>query len=227
ERWLADSVRGEVVEPAGAAAVARAGRIPLVPIDPAGVPGLAAALASRKVVLLGPSGPLTRAGGEAVSIIDVTSEYDALSAPGALPDPDRATLARARAVLDAAPHGVTVSVTSPLALIRELFTVRGAGTLVRRGAAIAVHPGWGELDRARIASLIEDAFGRPLRADFWDRPAERIYLAGDYRGAAVVERTEHGAYLSKLAVGAAARGEGIGRDLWRALVRDYASLYWR
>ena len=225
--WLGEAGHAERAAPDGAAAIARAGRIPLVTAPADGVPPLAAALASRKVVLVGPHGGLAR-GGEPLSIVDVAAEYDELTAPGALPAPQAALLARARALIDAAPHPTTVAITTPLELLRELFTVRGAGTLVRRGAAIEVHRGWGGLDRARLAVLIEAAFGgRRLRPSFWDRAPDRVYLAGDYRGAAVVEKTPHGPYLSKLAVGTAARGEGIGRDLWRALARDHRTLTWR
>jgi len=217
----------EAADPAGAAEIARRGRIPIVLCAGDGDLGaLAAAVATHKVVLLGPHGRMVR-DGQGISIVDVTSEYDELVAPGVLSDPHRRLLERARALVDAVPHAMTVAVTSPLELLRELFTVRGAGTLVRRGAAVAVHRDLAAIDRARLAALVEAAFGRPLRADFWSRPVERIYLAGDYRGAAVVSPTAEGPYLSKLAVDTPARGEGIGRDLWRALTRDHATFYWR
>jgi GNAT superfamily N-acetyltransferase len=217
----------EASDPAGAAEIARRGRIPIVLCaGDAELGALAAALATRKLVLVGPHGRMMR-GGEPVSIVDLTSEYDQLAAPGVLSEPHRRLLERARALLDAAGHPMTVAVTSPLELLRELFTVRGAGTLVRRGTAVATHRDWTAVDRARLAALVEAAFGRPLRAEFWSRPIERVYVAGDYRGAAVVSPTAEGPYLSKLAVDAPARGEGIGRDLWRALCRDYPSFYWR
>jgi acetylglutamate synthase len=34
-------------------------------------------------------------------------------------------------------------------------------------------------------------------------------------------------YLTKFAVDRVAQGEGMGRDLWEALVRDHPALYWR
>ncbi|HKE15714.1 MAG TPA: hypothetical protein VKB80_12640 [Kofleriaceae bacterium] len=234
--WLGPETRAEVVAGAAAAAVARQGGIALVPLDRNARGGdgggddlaeLCAALGTRKAVLLGADGGLARAGGQPLSIVDLTAEWDELAAPGALPARDLAVLARARALIDAAPHAMTVAVTSPLELLRELFTVRGAGTLVRRGATVTVHVGLGDVDRARLGELIESAFGRRLVPAFWQRPIERAYLAGDYRGAALVAASAEGPYLSKLAVGAPARGEGIGRDLWRVLCRDYPALFWR
>jgi hypothetical protein len=217
----------EASDPAAAADIARRGRIPIVLCAGDGDLGaLAAAVATHKLVLLGPHGRMTR-GGEPVSIVDLTSEYQELAAPGVLAEPHRRLLERGRALIDAVPHAMTVAVTSPLELLRELFTVRGAGTLIRRGTPVAAHRDLAAVDRERLAGLVEAAFGRALRADFWSRPIERVYVAGEYRGAAVVSPTGEGAYLSKLAVDAPARGEGIGRDLWRALCRDYPTFYWR
>jgi acetylglutamate kinase len=36
-----------------------------------------------------------------------------------------------------------------------------------------------------------------------------------------------GAYLSKFAVEPDAQGEGIGNDLWQAILRDFPQLFWR
>jgi len=220
----------EASDPAGAAEIARRGRIPIVLVAGDGeLAGLAAAVATRKLILLGPHGRMVRAGGggEPLSIVDLSAELAELLAPGALSDAHRRLLERARALVDGVPHAMGVAVTSPLDLLRELFTVRGAGTLVRRGTQVAAHRDLGAVDRARLSALVEAAFGRPLRADFWARPIERVYVAGDYRGAAVVSPTAEGAYLTKLAVDAPARGEGVGRDLWRALTSDYPTFYWR
>ena len=219
----------EASDPAGAADIARRGRIPIVLVAGDGdLAGLAAAVATRKLVLLGPHGRMVRAGsGEPLSIVDLSAELAELEAPGVLSDAHRRLLERAHALVDGVPHPMAVAVTSPLDLLRELFTVRGAGTLVRRGVPVTRHESLATVDQTGLTALIEGAFGRPLRPSFWQRTMGRIYLAGDYRGAAIVDSTANGAYLSKLAVDAPARGEGIGRDLWRALTRDYPALYWR
>src|SRR5690606_11885598 len=52
-------------------------------------------------------------------------------------------------------------------------------------------------------------------------------VAEDYRGVAIVTRAAPAPYLSKFAVEVRARGEGVGRDLWRALCRDHAAFFWR
>ena len=119
-----------------------------------------------------------------------------------------------------------MAITSPLNLFRELFTIKGAGTLLRRGAIIERRR-FAELDRERLRALLTRSFGRPPVDDFFGRDIAWGYVEEGYRGAALVHETPLGAYLSKFAVDAEAQGEGIGRDLWQALAADYARIFWR
>jgi acetylglutamate kinase len=122
---------------------------------------------------------------------------------------------------------MSVAVVSPLALLRELFTVSGAGTLIRRGSRIDKHANFDAVDQVRLRILIESAFGKLLKAEALDRGVECIYLDENYLGAALLSRTPVGVYLSKFAVDRAAQGEGIGGDLWSVMTRDYPSFFWR
>ena len=91
------------------------------------------------------------------------------------------------------PHRMSVTVVNPLQLLRELFTVNGAGTLIRRGSRIDVHDGWDGLDRVRLRALFSSAFGRPSVPTSSTSPIARTFVEEDYRGAAVVARDEGGA----------------------------------
>ncbi|RMH40490.1 MAG: hypothetical protein D6689_13645 [Deltaproteobacteria bacterium] len=179
---------------------------------------------AKKVVFLGPWPGLEPRGAPVPSIVDVR-EVDAL-APR-LPSDQRAVVEEARRILDGADHDVTAAVTGPLDLLRELFTVRGAGTLIRRAAPIAVARRWADVDVPRVAALMRSAFGAEPHPAVFARAVAGLYVAGDYDGAAVVEPAPLGAYLSKFAVDAGARGAGIGRDLWRAVTADHPALVWR
>jgi acetylglutamate kinase len=227
----------QVAAPGDAAAIARAGGIALVPLledadgdrDEDGrfdaLRDLVTALATTKLIFLGRRSGLQPTGGPVVSLVDVTVDVAEL-APRLAP-PARKLLRQVARILDRVPHRLTVSVTSPLDLLRELFTVKGAGTLIRRGSKVERHASWAALDADRLVALIEEAFGRPLVPGFKGRPFAAAYVADDYRGAAIVDDTVLGPYLSKFAVTTVARGEGVGRDLWRPLAADYPRLFWR
>jgi GNAT superfamily N-acetyltransferase len=223
-----------------AGAIISAGAIPLVPLDrlPGIAPGdidgrfaaltdLATRLESRKLIFLGRRSGLQPDDGHLLSLVDLSTEGEALSRPGALPPKQAALLAQVARLLARVPHRMTVAVTSPLELLRELFTERGAGTLIRRGSTIATHRDLAELDRARLRALLVAAFDRQPSSALFERPFDRILVADDYLGAALVASTPLGPYLSKFAVDPRARGEGVGRDLWRALTRQVPSFFWR
>jgi bifunctional N-acetylglutamate synthase/kinase len=186
---------------------------------------LAAARRTRKIIFLVPGRGLEPAGRPVPSQVDLTTEYDELSP--LLPESQRALLRTARDLIDSVAHTMSVAVTSPLDMLRELFTVRGAGTMIRRGARVTRHSSYDDIDLERLHQVIESAFGAPPPVDLFSRPMERVYVAGDYDGAAIVTASPIGPYLSKFAVDRRARGEGIGRDIWRAMRNDSERLFWR
>jgi acetylglutamate kinase len=211
--------------PQAAAAQARAAA--LVDERFARLGALVAALGTRKLLFLHRPGGL-RVRGSLVPLVNLTTDYAQLVASKELSRKERAIVTQARNLVDAlAPQKLLVSITSPLNLLRELFTVKGAGTMLRRGAPISVHAGLAELDRERIRALLSSAFGRPPADAFFERPVSRVYLVDGYRGAAILVESELGAYLSKFAVDREAQGEGLGRDLWDALAASHPIVFWR
>lgn len=188
---------------------------------------LASALGTTKMIFVTRRSGLQPPDGRVVSIIDLTTERDQYLTPGALSAEPQKLLRQLGRILDRVSHRLTVSVTSPLDVLRELFTVKGAGTLVRKGSAIVRHLRWDDVDRVRLRALVEESFGKPLQPDFEKRPVLAVYVADEYRGAAVVTPAPLAPYLSKFAVGTVSRGEGVGRDLWRAMAADMPRLFWR
>jgi hypothetical protein len=123
-------------------------------------------------------------------------------------------------------RGLHLSFTSPFNLLEEFFTVKGSGTMLRRGSVIrAVPPG--EVDRQRLEALLAESFRRPLRSMDWFEAVDHAYIEEDYRGAALLEEHPQGAYLSKFAVGTEARGEGLAQELWDELAGRHPALFWR
>jgi len=242
-RLEAEGVRHDVL-PAGSVGVAerlvacaRGGAVPLLVFPPAEgedadgrldrFDTFLRELGTRKLLFLHRPGGL-RQGGSLVPIVNLTTEAEKLLGSGELSRKETLILEHARRLCEeSAPPSFTVAVTSPLNLLRELFTVKGAGTLLRRGARITRHDGWKDVDLARLRGLLASSFRRPPAEAFFARTPSVVYLEEAYRGCAVLAATPLGAYLTKFAVSAEAQGEGIARDLWDALAAESPSVFWR
>lgn len=204
---------------------------------------LARSLDTRKVVLLRRRGGLRPRGdrplelgpghlvpslGGWISVVNLRADHAALVASKRLPKRDGELLDCAARLIELVhPNPLLVSVSSPLTLMKELFTVKGAGTLVKRGTPIARHDSYANVDVARLRALVEASFGRSLVPDFFERPPLAVYLDEQYRGAVIVHPAAPAPYLSKFAVEPQAQGEGMGNDLWQAVARDFPSFFWR
>jgi GNAT superfamily N-acetyltransferase len=214
-----------------AAAAARAQTIPIVvfPVAAAArfeaLGALITTLRTRKLIFLHRPGGL-RQGGQLLPLVNLTTDGATLAQSKELSRKERVLVDESRKLVERTPHRLSVAITSPLNLFRELFTIKGAGTLLRRGAVIERRR-FADLDRERLRALLTRSFGRPPVDDFFGRDIAWGYVEEGYRGAALVHETPLGAYLSKFAVDAEAQGEGIGRDLWQMLASDYARIFWR
>jgi len=123
--------------------------------------------------------------------------------------------------------GLHISVASPLQLLEELFTVKGAGCVVRRGATIVRYDHVASLDASRLVALLESSFGKPLCQRGFLDSATAFYVERDYKGAAILEPFGELMYLSKFAVQAEARGDGMAQELWRVVTADHQAIFWR
>ncbi|RYG44767.1 hypothetical protein EON67_11380, partial [archaeon] len=134
----------------------------------------------------------------------------------------------------------TTSVTSPEHLAAELFTNKGAGTLVTRGERVLIYDTLEGVDLPRLKALVESAFRATLPDSYFaslmaevapgQRRLRRLFLSENYRGVAIVTE-EAGlpgvAYLDKFAVAPAAQGDKLGDVLWQQMVSMEGGLYWR
>jgi hypothetical protein len=201
------------------------------------------ALESRKVVVvrqhgalganvdrdaeLAPQYPLLM-GRNGISVINLVAELELLRQSQLLEAEDMALLAGIQTVFDQVPHpSLVFNITGPFDLLKELFTVKGAGTVVRRGTPITKVHQYADLDRNRLSRLIESSFGRQLRPGIFSRPLLAAYIAPEYHGTALLEPSPIAAILSKFVVDPVAQGEGMGRDIWQAMIRDQPSVIWR
>jgi hypothetical protein len=194
---------------------------------------LAGSLETRKVIFLSTTSGIEREGAPPISLVNLSTDYDHLLATTDLPRRHASLLRHVKALLEDLPQRMSVAVVNPLHLLRELFTVNGAGTLIRKGSRIDRHHGLGDLDRARLTQLLESAFGRALVPGAMQdgglvvAQAEQVYLEENYLGAALLANTDIAPYLGKFAVSRQAQGEGVGGEIWSVLTRDFPSFFWR
>ena len=71
-------------------------------------------------------------------MVSLATDTERLLAPGALSRGQALLLRQIKRLLEQVPHSMGVNVVNPLQFLRELFTVNGAGTLIRRGSRIDV-----------------------------------------------------------------------------------------
>lgn len=239
---LAEALRAEL----------RNGRIPVLCFAELGgsleqrfamVGRVAQELGSRKLVLLRHRGALGSGldrrlelapghampmNGDGISVINLRTDFELLCSRGLLPVDDLQLLKGVRSLLESDwLAALQANVTAPLALLRELFTVRGAGTLIKRGTVIARAEHYSDVDRERLRLLLETSFCRSLVSDFFEHPLTALYHEPTYRAAAIIEPSPVAPVLSKFAVDPVAQGEGMGRDIWQAFAREYPRFIWR
>jgi len=189
---------------------------------------LAVALGAQKVVFLTATGGLLDERGKLVPAITLADEYEQLIGESWVHGGMRLKLREIRELLDRLPGSSSAAITSPEHLVSELFTYRGAGTLVRRGFEITEHNGLDGVDTDRLSCLVSQSFGRTLSPDYYARrEVKRVFVAGEYAAAAVVTDGGPAAYLDKFAVTSEARGQGLAGSLWRRIIASEPALYWR
>jgi hypothetical protein len=143
-----------------------------------------------------------------------------------LAESDRAIAETAGYLLNQSPR-THISVASPLQLLQELFTVKGAGCVIRSGSEIHHFSNHHLVDNDRLTALLEGSFRKKLVSrDFLERITD-LYIEENYNGAALLEPHGDSMYLSKFTVEKAARGEGLAVELWRRVVSQHGSVFWR
>lgn len=178
-----------------------------------------------KVIFLQPSGGIS-VEGRRLAVINVDRLGNDLNF-------DNLTFGQSRFVSLAAEHlqeGVTRSVyviASPLNLLAELFTTKGSGTLMRRGAKLKTLRGLRSLNKSELQYSLEESFGRSIRPVFLKSKVHKVIIEEDYRGGAIFTKRADHIYLSKFWVIHSARGEGIARDIWENMCDNIPEFFWR
>lgn len=186
------------------------------------------AVQPMKIIFLTESGGLRDGDGAIIDSINLVTDYENLLDQDWVHSGMRRKLIEIKQLLDASPDETSVSITTPPALIKELFTHGGAGTLVKKGERIEKFTVKGEIDLAALTDLVSTAFDKPLHPEWWDElDLSAAYVSDSGRAAAIVSRPGEFTYLDKFAIDDSARGEGLARTLWDKVVADHPVLFWR
>ncbi|MFT5139670.1 MAG: acetylglutamate kinase [Lysobacterales bacterium] len=187
------------------------------------------ALRPHKIIFLTSTGGLLDRDGRVISAISLDNDYEALMNEAWVHSGMRLKLQQIHDMLGGLDRNASVSITSANQLTRELFTYRGAGTLVRKGEEVGVFetPDFDVLKQ--VTKRVENSFGRKLRDDWTEGLIEPLVLLSEStRAAAVVVAGQDGVpYLDKFIVTADAQGEGLGAAMWQVLRARYSQMYWR
>jgi len=186
-------------------------------------------LRPHKVIFLSPTGGLLDSQDRIISAVSLTNDYEALMKQPWVHSGMRLKLQQINEMLQRLPDDTSVSITSASHLTRELFTYRGAGTLVRKGEAINVFINPDAETLGRVKKLVEKSFSRTLRDDWFDRLDDPLVLFSETgRAAAIMTTGVDGIpYLDKFTVTSEAQGEGLGAAVWQVVRARYPALYWR
>ena len=183
----------------------------------------------HKIIFLTGTGGLLDENGRIISAISLRTDYDWLIEQDWVHSGMQLKLEQIGQLLSGLPDSASVSITSVGSLARELFTHRGAGTLIRKGEEIVEFTRFTPELEEKTTRLLEQSFGRELKDGYYDSLDIECVLASESFGAmAIVLRGVDGLpYLDKFAVTPEAQGAGLGAAVWQALVHRCPQLYWR
>ena len=183
----------------------------------------------HKIIFLTGTGGLLDESGRIISAISLRTDYEYLVGQDWVHSGMQLKLEQISQLLSGLPESASVSITSVDSLARELFTHRGAGTLIRVGEEILEHREFTPDLKARARALLEQSFDRQLKPDYFDDLRLECVLGSESNGAmaVVLQGVDGVPYLDKFAVTPEAQGAGLGAAVWQALIHRCPRLYWR
>jgi len=193
---------------------------------------LAKVLIPLKVLFVNTTGGYTDEDNEVVANINLPGDLENLKSRSWFTPQIKGRVEWITDLLQNLPEQSAVVVTAANTLLTELFSHNGSGTFFKIPEPIEAHSTLEHVDIPRLRKLMEKAFRKNLRTDYFDTLADRLetlYLSTEYNAAAIVtkECNLSTPYLDKFAVTVAKQSHGMGDQLWNCIKRDYKNLFWR
>ena len=187
-------------------------------------------LKPRKIIKIREFGSLRSSNNSPIEYVNLKLHKEQFMNSDMMLKEDKRIISESALLLERLPNRTIVEICSASNLLRELFTQKGAGTLIKAGRSIKIYDSLEDLSSVRLRALIQKAFGRSLIRSYFTKQKEKfktIIVDPDYKGAVIVKEVEGLNYLDKFAVRPEARGEGIATDLWQMLLHHHDSFFWR
>ncbi|MBI5368284.1 MAG: acetylglutamate kinase [Planctomycetes bacterium] len=188
---------------------------------------LVLALKPKKLILITEEGGVRDGAGKLISFINLEREFERLVSSGVITGGMLLKVREIKSILDEMKGRLTVTICSARNLVKELFTVKGSGTFLKRGARIRELRSYDDVNLTRLKNLVESSFHKKLARGYFRKPLRWLFLEENYKGAAFVRRVGGKYYLDKFAVRREAQGEGVGSDLWDVMLQRCKKLFWR
>lgn len=189
---------------------------------------LAHALKSKRILFLKKEGGLINLKtGKRINLINLSSEKEDYLKSDKLSEEHKLFLDQCDTLIQESHHEIYISVVSPANLLKELFTVKGNGTLIQEGSQILTFDSWKEVNVNGLKILLQNVTEKQVQSSFEKKPVDNFYIEEHYKGAALVSTFDGISFLSHFVVGLEARGFGIGDSLWKALTTHHKKLVWR
>ncbi|KAI0220126.1 hypothetical protein L0F63_006824 [Massospora cicadina] len=198
-----------------------------------------------KVVYLNNTGGLIHGEtGDVIDIIDLDKDYEKLLCQPWVTCGTRLKLNQIKELLDHLPRTSSACIISADHLQKELFTVSGAGTLIRRGFKVHLHKGLQDVDLDRFRSLMEEndpdvRAGNISVARYLQRLTDKetnaiLYHDEAYEMVAALTPLSHiieGCspeilFMDRLIATKGAELQGLTDHLWRRIRMEQPSLFW-
>ena len=123
-----------------------------------------------------------------------------------------------------------ISLSSPYLLLREIFTIKGGGTVFREKSLFVSHKNTikSKVDKKKLSLLLNRSYGKTLAEQSLLEKASHYYIESNFKGVIILMQTRLGHYLSKFAVDISVRGLGLASELWQNMETDiHEGLFWR
>ncbi|XP_028393273.1 N-acetylglutamate synthase, mitochondrial-like [Dendronephthya gigantea] len=194
---------------------------------------LSEVLKPMKVIFLNETGGLFDEHGKVISHIRIPGDIQNISQESWCTTDIKNQIDEIASLLKDLSSNSTAVITSPVNIIKELFSHQGCGTMIQKTEAIHRYKSLEEVNVPRLTKLLTQSFKKPLKPEYMTVVQEylqSVYISENYTAAAIVihdrEKSEI-PYLDKFVISSACQGQGTSDDLWNHLTQDFSSLFWR